>query len=169
MNYKGIDYETQWIEYPDIAPTLKSFGIPPGEDEDTPYTIPAVRFPDGSYVMNSKDIIEEIEKRYPSPDYPSLYLDDPSTKRAFTFVGEFFGKLKGNLLPAVPVKVLTDVSAEYFERTRAGWFGMSLQELAKKTGGEQAWTDSKEVSQRLADALKETEGPFFLGNTGKSC
>jgi len=24
LNFKGIDYETQWLEYPDVAPTLKS-------------------------------------------------------------------------------------------------------------------------------------------------
>lgn len=24
LNFKGLDYETQWVEYPDIAPTMKA-------------------------------------------------------------------------------------------------------------------------------------------------
>lgn len=24
LNLKGVDYKTQWVEYPDLVPTLKS-------------------------------------------------------------------------------------------------------------------------------------------------
>jgi hypothetical protein len=27
LNYKGIDYETKWLEYPDIEPTLKELCV----------------------------------------------------------------------------------------------------------------------------------------------
>ena len=27
LNYKNIDYKTEWLEYPDIAPTLKDLSV----------------------------------------------------------------------------------------------------------------------------------------------
>ncbi|KAI9155606.1 Cuticle-degrading protease [Paramyrothecium foliicola] len=164
LNYKGIDYDTKWLEYPDVEPTLKSVGLPPGESKDTPWTIPAIRFPDGTYSMDSKLIIKELEQRYQVPQYPSLHLEDPATERAYTLVGNAMGKLKGNLLPQVPKVVLSDVSAEYFNRTRKSWFNMSLEELREKNGGEQAWVTSKEDFGRIAKFLKENSGPFVLGD-----
>jgi hypothetical protein len=28
LNFKGVDYKTQWVEYPDIAPTWKELYVP---------------------------------------------------------------------------------------------------------------------------------------------
>lgn len=57
LNFKGIDYKTEWIEYPDLAPTFKSFGLPPNDPNGTgyfmDYTAPAIRFEDGKLMMDS--------------------------------------------------------------------------------------------------------------------
>jgi glutathione S-transferase len=117
--------------------------------------------------MDSKKIIKEIEERYPAPEYPSLHLDDPMTDRAYALTGDCWGKLYGVILPIVPRKVLNPLSAEYFWRTRKEWFGMSLGDLEDEKGGEKAWEAAKEPFSKVAETLKEHEGPFFLGDTSK--
>jgi len=71
LNFKGIDYKTEWLEYPDIAAKFKSFGIPPNK-KGAEYTIPAVRLADGTYLMDSLQIAGALEMVYPTP---SLHLD----------------------------------------------------------------------------------------------
>jgi glutathione S-transferase len=66
-----IPYKTEFVEYPDIAPTLKAFHITPHEDNDPPYTIPAIKI-GKEYLMDSTVIVKELERRYPKP---SLKLD----------------------------------------------------------------------------------------------
>jgi glutathione S-transferase len=163
FNYMGIDYETEWVEYPDIAPKLKSFGIPPGSDPETPYTLPAVRFPDGTYVMDSKNIIAEVVKRYPEPAYPPMRIEEPMRLRAIDGIRQAFGPLHANVIPQVPVKCLNDASAEFFHRTRAAQFGMNLAEYQDKNGGEKAWEESKPGFEALAALLRESPGPYFMG------
>lgn len=70
------------------------------------------------------------------------------------------------VMPLIPRNVLNPPSAEYFRETRAQRFGMSLDELESKEGGEKAWSNAKEPLDNLAKILRETEGPYFLG--GKS-
>ncbi|KAL5377476.1 hypothetical protein DPSP01_009814 [Paraphaeosphaeria sporulosa] len=81
LNYKKIDYETQWVEYPDVAPLAKSLGIPPGEGPGLPYTIPIMTTAGGEHIMDSKKIVDYLEEHYAPPDYPSLHLDSPILAR----------------------------------------------------------------------------------------
>lgn len=167
LNFKGIPYETQWVEYPDVAPLLKSFGLAPQEGKIAPYTIPTVRFPQdgGKHVMNSEAISEEIERRYPSPQWPSLHLDDPVLPRVYAAVKEAF-LMRAALLPPVPRDILNAESAEYFWRTRKELFGMELDELEKTQGGDKAWEAATPGLKKLGDLLREKpEGPYFLGKT----
>ncbi|KAI9150089.1 glutathione s-transferase [Paramyrothecium foliicola] len=165
LNYKGIDYETVWVEYPDIEPLMKSFGLSPNKDPETPWTLPAVRFPDGTYVMNSKLIAPELEKRYPAPEFPSLRLDSKIAGRSLGLVVPIFDPIVGVLIPRVPRLLLNDRSAEFFYRTRKEDLSMTLDEFEEKHGGEQAWEKSQPGWEKLAEALREEPGPFLLGDT----
>ncbi|KAH6689779.1 hypothetical protein F5X68DRAFT_204266 [Plectosphaerella plurivora] len=170
LNFKGIDYKTQWVEYPDIEPLLKSLGVvPPETDDPQPFTLPTARFPqDGKVIMDSVLIADEIEKRYPAPEWPSLHLDDPVVAQAKAHLRPTAGALMPVILPQVPKVILSDYSAEYFQRTRAEHFGMPLDEWSAKEGGEdgeKAWERSKPGFALVAEALREKEGPFYLGQT----
>jgi hypothetical protein len=90
LTFEGLAYKTEFIEYPDIAPTLKGFGIAPHKD-DVPYTIPAISIGD-EYFMDSMVIAEELEKRYPTP---SMKFDSPNTKG----IGDFFIPVAASLRP----------------------------------------------------------------------
>jgi hypothetical protein len=37
LNFKGIDYKTEWVEYPDLMPTLKGIGLDPNDPNSTGY------------------------------------------------------------------------------------------------------------------------------------
>ncbi len=72
LNFKGIPYKTEWLEYPDIKATLSAKESPPLDGSDGfPYTIPAVGLPDGRFVMNSRPIADELEKLKPEPSSAS--------------------------------------------------------------------------------------------------
>ncbi|OMP84908.1 hypothetical protein BK809_0000660 [Diplodia seriata] len=165
LNYKNIEYETQWLEYPDVAPTLKATGLPPNENDpnNIPYTIPAVKFPDGTHVMDSIKIAPELEKRY--ADSPSLRLDDPIVAQVIDSVPPVMKPLAGVLLPRVPRVLLTEKSAPYFYETRKERFGMTLEQFEAEKGGDPAWARAKQPIENLAALLKKTDGPYFLGTT----
>jgi glutathione S-transferase len=120
--------------------------------------------------MESRAIADEIEKRYPAPEWPSLRLDDPAVERAKAHLRPTAGALMPVILPQVPKVILSEYSAEYFWRTRAEAFGMPLTEWGAKEGGEdgeKAWERSRAGFAEVAEALRETEGPFYLGETGE--
>ncbi|KAK1517630.1 uncharacterized protein CCOS01_11887 [Colletotrichum costaricense] len=161
LNYKGIDYKTEWLEYPDIEPRLKPTGLEGDPDQIKPYTCPTVQYPDGTYIMNSAKIIKRIEADYPEPP---LYIDSEVLQPMYDLLSKTFGALVAVLLPNVPRKMLGEYSAEYFHRTRAEMFGVSLDELEKTKGGDEAWANAKQPLEGLAKLLDKTDGPYFLGD-----
>lgn len=115
--------------------------------------------------MESRAIADEIEKRYPAPQWPSLRLDDPVVESAKGHVRATAGPLMPVILPQVPKVILGDRSAEYFWTTRKEFFGMTLDEYGAAEGGEKAWETSRAGWAQVAEALRAEEGPFFLGET----
>ena len=161
LNYKAIEYETKWVELPNVAPTMKSFGLSPNS-EGPPYTIPAVQLPDGTYMMDFRQIASELEHRYPSP---SLVLDSPILKKVEGLIPRLTTPLIGDFMPKVPTRLLNPLSAEYFERTRAKRFGKTLSEVGRDSDEEKAWAQVEPPLKEMGDILKAEGGPFALGKT----
>lgn len=161
LNFKGVDFNTEWVEYPDLAPTFKSFGIPPHDDHNPAYTSPAIQFDDGTYAMDSMKIAHELEKRYPSP---SLHLDNPVV--ANFSLKKFQEPMIPHVVPKVP-GMLNERSAEYMHRTREVKFGMPLSQVAKEKATEERWEEAREGAKEVADMLKKSGGPYILGETGE--
>lgn len=163
LNLKGIPYKTEWLEYPDIAPTLKPFGIPPSEPPASAYSCPTIRISD-KYVMDSRKIADVLEKEQPSP---SLHLDSSILKKVEGLAPQCIMPLGPVFMPRIPRLLLNPRSAEYFERTREERFGMTLSQLEKEKGGEGAWKAAEPKWKELGTLLKAEGGPFFMGKTGK--
>jgi hypothetical protein len=122
----------------------------------------------GSYDRSSPltkliPLAAEIEKRYPTP---SLGLDEPVVVQIRDHIGKMFGPLAANLFPKIPRNVLSDVSAEYFNRTREQMFGMPLEQFEKEKGVEENWEHVKGPAKEAGDLLRKHGGPFFLGERG---
>lgn len=146
-----------------MAEKFKGFGLEPTADNSpSGYSIPAVRMPDGKYIMDSRKIADALETLQPEP---SLQLDSgyvDRTQEAVLATQKAFAPLA---MPRVPELLLNPRSAEYFERTRAERFGMPLSELAKKAD-ETVWENAKPGIKELIAILHEHEdGPYVLGKT----
>ncbi|KAK4541527.1 hypothetical protein LTR36_007973 [Oleoguttula mirabilis] len=164
LNYKGLPYKTEWIEYPDIAPKFKSFGIPshaPGTS-NYEYSVPAIRISGGSYIMESLAIAKALEELQPEP---SLHLDNGYTDRVQAVAQKILGALAPIGMPRIPPRLLNPTSERYFRETREKRFGMPLQELAKSDrAGENAWKAAEAPLQELKGILHEHEdGPYVMG------
>ncbi|USP74187.1 glutathione s-transferase [Curvularia clavata] len=166
LNYKKIDYVTEWIEYPDVAPKLKSFGIPPNPEDApgrfTDYSIPAIKYADGTYQMDSWPIAQSLEKQYPTP---SLHLDDPIVIKIRDHVKDMLTPLRDLVIPKIPRVILNKQSAGYFLETREQSFGKPLEQVEKDADVEKCWEDAKAPAKETGDLLRKNGGPFFLGET----
>jgi len=163
LNFKNIPYTTSWIEYPDMGPKFKEFGIAAtATNSPSGYSSPMVQLPDGTYVMDSRNIADSLEALHPEP---SFQLDSGYVERTQKAVLDVGAALAPLCLPRVPELLLNPSSAEYFQRTRAVRFGMTLDELARsEKGGEAAWEKAMPSIREIAAILHEHEdGPYVLG------
>jgi len=161
LNFKGLDYKTEWLEYPDIAAKFKSFGIPPNK-KGAEYTIPAVRFADGTYLMDSFPIAGALDMAYPTP---SLHLDWEKLQD----VVEKTQQLSEITAPWWKAKVSRNLllprSAEYFSRARQQRYNMPLEQLEKEFGTEERWIEAKPIAVELGVILRASGGPYYQGST----
>jgi hypothetical protein len=127
------------------------------------YSSPAIRYEDGTFEMDSWPIAHSLESRYPNP---SLHLDDPVVLRMHSLIVDLFTPLRPHVIPKVP-RFLNKVSADYFYETRKQRFGKSLQEVLEQDATEECWEKVKTPVKEVGDALRNSGGPFFLGETGE--
>ncbi|KDR83248.1 hypothetical protein GALMADRAFT_89092 [Galerina marginata CBS 339.88] len=171
LNFKGIPYKTEWVEYPDIEPVAKKLGIPPTTkklDGSPHYTLPAIYDPSTkTYVSDSRLIVEYLEKEY--PDTPSLFPHNTvGLQLAFSHAfGPCLDALWEFILPVQCLK-LNPRSAEYFRRTREADFGKTLEEVIPK--GDQAviqWAKYKDGMGKVDAWYTQNggKGPFLMGET----
>ncbi|KAF2215693.1 hypothetical protein CERZMDRAFT_34457 [Cercospora zeae-maydis SCOH1-5] len=165
LNFKNVPYKTEWVEYPDVAPTFKSFDIPPNSPSLNPnaqYSIPAIKLPGNKYIMDSLAIAQELERLYPEPSLK--FANNDYAPRMQTAVAGFWSSLQPIAVPRVPELILNPKSAEYFNTTRATRFGMPLTELAKsERAGEQAWKAAEQAMDLIVALLEENEGKYVQG------
>ncbi|KAI1181333.1 putative glutathione S-transferase [Nemania sp. FL0916] len=156
LNYKGLDYETEWLEYPEIKPRfLPHF---PAREQ---YTVPTIKLPDGKYIMDSWLIAEELEKLYPTP---SLHVDSPLRARYIPLLQQAFIPLRPEILKKVPGDLLKPVNWEFWQRTRSESVGEPLAQWLEKEYGPKMWTAAAPAMQEITALLKENDGgPFFEG------
>jgi glutathione S-transferase len=132
--------------------------------EDTEkYTVPTIIMPDGTYIMDSRTIAEEIEKQHPTP---SIHYDSPFRQRLFEALAPTFVELRPIFMPLVPKRLLKEVNNDYWQRTRQEDVGMPLDQFEKEHGGQKAYDAASPHLKKITALLKENDkGPFFLGET----
>ncbi|KAF8157811.1 hypothetical protein B0H34DRAFT_706156 [Crassisporium funariophilum] len=174
LNYKGIPYKTEWVEYPDIEAHCIKLGIAgtgTKADGSAMYTLPAIHDPStGKYISDSVVIAEYLEKQYPNT--PSLFPHGTEGLQN-AFAEAYANQLEPLwqfILPATCLK-LNPPSEAYFRRTREQSFGKKLEDLVPKG---QAWAEEwAKVQDGLGkvdawlskDSGGQRKGPFVLGDT----
>lgn len=165
LNYKGIPYKTEWVEYPDIEPLCKKLGAPATSkkpDGRDHFTLPVIYDPSTKTVLTDSGPIAK-------------YLDEtyPSTRKVFpagtdAFQASFLAFAGPNLtFPALLVLLarvadaLNPPSSVYFRETREAAFGK-----LEDTNTPKAWADlEKGLGQvkGFLDANGEGRNLSFLG------
>ncbi|EPS44212.1 hypothetical protein H072_1761 [Dactylellina haptotyla CBS 200.50] len=170
LNYKGVPYETEWVEYPDIRVRLAAFGIP-SKGGLMPYTLPMMRVtitpddggePEIKYLTDSNDIAEYVNEKHPEPfmDFENAINDDSVKFLNNNLTDPFCG----TVLCDVPA-ILPPRSAEYVLETRPKWMGMPVPDFKKKKIEEGAWENLEKGMGKLREYLTKNGGPFILGET----
>ncbi|KAI1756892.1 putative glutathione S-transferase [Xylaria castorea] len=157
LNYKGLDYETEWLEYPEIKPRLQ-----PHFPDKEEFTVPAIKLPDGTYIMDSSAIAQELEKQHPEP---SIHLDEAYRQKYVGFLSSAFKSLTAVYILGVPNKLLKEVNHDYWHQTRSKFVGMPLEKFVRENEGDQVWKGAAPHLASITAMLKENKGPFFMGDT----
>ncbi|KJA29516.1 hypothetical protein HYPSUDRAFT_33009 [Hypholoma sublateritium FD-334 SS-4] len=170
LNYKGLPYKTEWIEFPDIKTDVyDKLGVTPASKADgsPAWVLPVIHdTATGVSVAESFAIAEYLEKTYPST--PSLFphgtivfqelFNGAVPASALEPLGRFF-------VPEV-YRVVNPASKEFIRRTREAAFGKALEDIAP-TGDEAvaAWAKAEAGWGTIAAWYAKSGGPFLLGPT----
>lgn len=135
LNYKGLKFETTFIEYPDIEPVAKELGALPTwvkPDGSSLYTVPFIHdLSTGTVVSDSINIAEYLDKTYPNT--PKLFVPGPefiSLHRSFQYAWDMSMSMDfWNFTTAFTPLILNPRSAEFFTAAREESIGKSLEEL----------------------------------------
>ncbi|KAK1829573.1 putative glutathione s-transferase [Podospora conica] len=171
LNYKGLDYKTEWLEYPDIHARLSPHLAPnpPGALAD--YTIPTIHIPHptdpsqpGEYIMESLAIARRLEALHPSPPLP---IDSKALAYFTANYGDLMTRLRGFWAVEIPRRLLNPPSAAYWRPHREALFGQTLEAMEAEHGGpEEPFRRAEGRFREVTALLKEDEGgPFFEGAT----
>ncbi|KAI4169574.1 MAG: hypothetical protein LQ343_005594 [Gyalolechia ehrenbergii] len=163
LNYKHIPYTTHWLEFPSIAPHLQSLSIPPNPSgSPIPYTLPAIRLPDGTPIMDSKRIALALEDRYPNPP---LHLSSPQLTEIEDHVLHALRTLFGFTLPKTPRVILNKESRAYYSDKLSKRFGTPLEQFEQENSGDGKWEELRPFLKRIGEMLREQKGggPFLKG------
>ena len=168
LGYKGLPFEVEWVEYPDIAPKMKELGAAPGEltaDGTEKYTLPVLRDPNtGAIITDSWEIAVYLDNTYPEkPVFPE------GTKG---LISAFATMLSDQIEPAkkFPVlrskEALNERSAEYFLTTRQIHFNQKIEEWSPEgPEREKHWSIVEKALAACKAVYDKTEGKWLMGNT----
>ncbi|KAH8090982.1 hypothetical protein BXZ70DRAFT_487680 [Cristinia sonorae] len=168
LNFKGLKYKTEWVEYPDIEAVCKKIGAGPTttkSDGVTPhYTLPVLYDPSTKAVVpDSTAIADYLDKTFPD----TARLFPPGTRALYnSFADEFeLAVMTPLFLLSVlaTCRNLNQRSFEYFKKTRTEAYGdleSITPEGAEKTDG--VWSDLERGLAKVAGWI-ETGGGAFLG------
>ena len=167
MSYKGLPFEVEWVELPDIAPRMKEIKAAPGKGPDGTemYTLPVLRDPNtGAIVTDSWDIALYLDNTY--PEKPVFPEDTKGLIHAFN-TAHF-----GQLLPAIKFPlmrlggVLRERSLKYYLTTRERYFNQQIEEWSPEgPEREQHWAVLEKAFETWMTWHGKTEGKWFMGNT----
>ncbi|KIY67982.1 hypothetical protein CYLTODRAFT_352122 [Cylindrobasidium torrendii FP15055 ss-10] len=162
LNYKGLHFKTEWIEYPDIEDFYKTNGIVHTEtrgDGSPNYTLPVLfDSAHNTYISGSTNIASHLDKAY--PDTPKVFPNgSEGLARGFEDAMEnAIEPIWALLLPKVPV-YLNTASKAYFLRTKP----RSRVELDQETKREE-WARLRAGFSKIASWSAPEGGLFVMGD-----
>ncbi|KJA20278.1 hypothetical protein HYPSUDRAFT_167279 [Hypholoma sublateritium FD-334 SS-4] len=168
LNYKGLPFKVEWVEFVDIESVYKKHEITPSKNADgsPSWVLPVIHDTDtGVSMHDSFAIAEYLEGKHSSP---SLFPDN-----TIAFQSIFDEVVRRTALKSVIRFIVYDVyqivnpaSKEFIRRTREPIFGKPLEEIPPKGDDAVAQWAKVEAEWGTIDSwYKKSGGPYILGNT----
>ncbi|KAK0203279.1 hypothetical protein DFS33DRAFT_1346383 [Desarmillaria ectypa] len=169
LNFKGIPYCTEWVEYPDIEGLYKKLNVPASatkQDGVTPYyTLPLLHDSStGVTISDSAAIVEYLEATY--PDTPCLIPPGTRTLHA-AFTTAFESQMKAIAPFSIPAvnTILNPRSEAFYRKTREESSGVTIEEMNPLgERREKQWTMFKHDLGKADKWMKEGNR-FVMGET----
>jgi len=182
LNYKGLPYHTEWIEYPDIKSHCIDIGASPSEIEPSGepyYSLPVIYDPNTSEtITDSFQIALYLDRQY--PEMPKLFPVPNTESLSYGFLTAMGKNFRAPLYPMILAGVcecLNERSAVYFRETReANYVPKTLEEVSYGKGKDseeykKLWNDLEKGLQRLGEIMdfsvpqEGKRGPYVMGDT----
>lgn len=158
LNYKGIPYKTEWVEYPDIEALCIKIGAPATSKHANghpKYTLPMIFDPTTQRIVNkSAAIAKYLDDTYPAT--PTLFPKGTDALQA-AFLGAAWETVHHPLYMITISRtnaVLTPRSQAYYRPTSEAEYGGNLEALYKP----EEWPELEKGLQALDKWLK-ANGP----------
>jgi glutathione S-transferase len=168
LNYKGLPYRTEWVEFPEIESKCKEMGIAPTAtkpDGSPQYTVPAIWDPSTKTgLAESYHIAEYLDKTY--PDTPRVLFDGMEEYTQVLAGPAGLPELRNLVLFVVPflLPLLNPVSQEYYVRKLEGLIGKKWEDiLPTGKAREEAWAQVKKGFDIVDALLQKNGGPYARG------
>jgi glutathione S-transferase len=169
LNFKRVQYKTEWVDLPDVASVRKRLGVAPNRTffDGTPfYTLPIIQdLSTGAIVGDSFDNALYLDRTYTEATHtPSLF--PPSTialQRAWNKqIDDIFAPFISLCVEGIPLNPETaeiTKASFVFRSQKEKWedFHLSADERAKQLA------QSKETLGGLAAFYRDVESPFLGG------
>ncbi|KAJ7175093.1 hypothetical protein C8R43DRAFT_873087 [Mycena crocata] len=165
LNFKGLPYKTEWVQFHAIAALYSAIGATPSQTESpadsTPsYALPVIRDPNtGVISANSALIAGYLDSAY--PDTPCVLPEGVrDVQHGFrVWFEDAVAALSPHIFPMAAL-ILTPRSAEYYMRTKEAEASKKLTDLPPQ--GVEAWKALEAGFGTICEWMKES-GPFVLG------
>lgn len=173
LNYKGVPYKTEWVEFPDIERLCKKIGVSPtGKKQDGTdyYSVPFITdSKTGAVVSHSWKIALYLEETYPAPEFKALFPPNShAMQHAFNETyGDRLNLTLIKLIVAQQVRLLNPSSEAYYGEKVIKLLG-PLDEIAPEGPKREAlWATISQDLQPLAAAFDRNgkDSVFALGDT----
>ncbi|KAH8831708.1 hypothetical protein DL96DRAFT_844553 [Flagelloscypha sp. PMI_526] len=174
LEFKGLPFKTQWLEYPNVAEAARRAGA-----------LPTGTWPDGKPYFSVPFIVDSKTNKVISDSWKIvLYLDEtyPETRRLIpkgnvavinAFINAVDARLPAAMLPwTMPqsYKILNDASKVYFKWARESTIGMTFEQMEAASKDPKSWEKLKDTLNWLEEFAKLNEadgfkGGYFVGGT----
>jgi glutathione S-transferase len=178
LNYKGLEYKTTWVEYPDVQRLLETKYVSqlescryyltsktrvPKSEAGIAYTCPTIMLNYDEWITGSRKIAERLDKLYPDN---SLAITSPSALEIEALTDKIVGMISPDFIPKVPKRLLGSGSIPFWYQTRQEWFdGMALDEVEQRKGGAHVYEAARPLLERVLVLLKQNpKGSYFEGD-----
>ncbi|KAF7292037.1 hypothetical protein MIND_01229800 [Mycena indigotica] len=168
LDFKGLAYRTEYVEYPDIEGVVKALGGAPTEkkpDGRPHYTLPMIHdLTTGAVVTDSFNIAVYLDKTYPAK--PLLPSGD------FALVAALQAALQPVIISLVPFgipasqRLLNAASSGYYRARLEGMFGTTMEALFPAPGSDRdraEWAKVKDAWGAVDAWLVAANARYFGG------